>query len=520
MKRLNKTILTFLFSVIVLLTACDDFFTKDPVGKISINSYWTTEADVKSWMAGIYSGIQQTLGNTLVIWGEARSDNFYPTIYGGDKWQNNAILITESQCNWENLYAVIARCNGGLENVERVKSVSENNMKMYKGQLYAIRAFMYFYAIRVWGEVPLITQTWDGRQETKYNSRAAMADIKTQIEDDLKMALAILPEDVTPVAPTVAPNNANCFYFSRAAALALKMDVHMWFNEYPAVVETSEEVLKMTRYSLVNNSAEWRDIFLKPQDSKETIFTMNWVYPDNDQNPYGGQMSADDKNPMLCVSSEAFTLMLRSNKQDVRLWGVLDTLSIYNSANKAPISESSIVIGVQRGDKVCKFYEMTGSTYGFNKKGSSICDFKIPIYRYADVLLMRAEALNKSGGTEGAKEAIEIVNKIRRRCGNTVEASVDYYNIQNGYDEKSRERLILEERQVEFYGEGKRWFDLRRSGETFYTVMNAHSLALQSHYGFPELGFPKDGRELFPLYYKVFSANPMLVGHQNPGYSE
>jgi hypothetical protein len=498
-----------------MFNACDDdYFTKNPQGNLNVNGYWNTEADIKSWMAGTYSGIQQTLGENLIYWGEARSDDFYPTIYGGDQWQFNAVLPTSGQCSWENLYKVIARCNGGLENIDRVKNVPEANMPLYKGQLYAIRAFMYFYAIRVWGDVPLILQTWDGTASTKYNPRTPISEIKTQIQKDIDMAVELLIPDVS----AVTSGNANCFYFNKSGALALKMDIHLWFKEYQPVVDASQFIMDTKRYSLVTSQSEWRDIFLKPNVSKETIFTMDWLYPENDRNPYGALLSASDKNPTFCVSHEVFGLMLRGDKKDVRFWGVIDTLKIYNDIGKVPIDISAIVIGSYiRGDKVNKFYEMTANTYGFTAKGQGQCDFKLPIYRYADVLLMRAEALNK---LDRGQEALDIVNDIRKRCGNDDVADISFYTVQDGYAVNSRERCILEERQVEFYGEGKRWFDLRRTGEIFYTVMNYHLINLQNYRGLDPIGFPANGRELFPLYYQVFAANPLLVGHQNPPYSE
>ncbi|MDR1810963.1 MAG: RagB/SusD family nutrient uptake outer membrane protein [Prevotella sp.] len=525
MKRFNKIIVAALLPLMFGFSSCSDsFFDNDPIGSFDEQSFWKNESQLRSWVAGVYSGVQQTLGENYILWGESRSDNFLPTIYGGDAYQYNLLTPDASSCSWNNLYGVISRCNMGLANIDRVPGLTEANLNIYKGQLYAVRAWMYFYAIRVWGDVPLILQSWDGSSATRYNSRTPVATVRAEaIEKDLEQALALLPADVSTALTT-----GNCFYFNQASARALRMDVDMWFRDnYQRVIDDSDAIDDLKKYSLVTNQTDWRNIFLSPESSKETIFTLYWdLYTVNGTNPYGAQMGTEGKNPMFWVSNEVFNIMLR-DKNDVRFWGVLDTLTIYNAsqgANKHPITEGAIhyFIGTAtHGHQVMKFSAMTAGAYGFEIVSASKCEYKLPLYRYADVLLLRAEALNKRNNPGDAEEAISIVNKIRQRCGNRVVANIADYPVKDGYGANSRERLILDERQVEFYGEGKRWYDLRRCGDdVFYTAMDNHMYIQQNVKGDPMIGFPKDGRELWPLHRSVFSSNPSLVGHQNPPYSE
>ena len=525
---INKIMICLLAGTLFLSACSDKFFENDPVGSFDEKAYWNSETDVKSWMAGIYSGIQQTLGSNYLHWGESRSDNFLPTIYGGERYQLNNLVSTDGVCNWVDLYSVISRCNMGLENIDRVKGISESNLKLYKGQMYGIRAWMYFYAIRVWGDVPMITKTWDGTLETKYNPRTPVETIKTEIiEKDIEQAINLLEPTMNSILPP-APYGVNCFYFNKGAALALRMDFDLWFGNYDRVIESSNMIESFKLYSLVAyapNGSNWRNIFLDPGASKETIFTMNWIYPENDNNPYGAIVAASDKNPSFHVSQEVFKVMIR-DKKDVRFWGVLDTVKIFKEIGNRPIGEDAIIADgahYTRGDKIGKFNQMIVNPAGENAfltPGQGQCDYKLPIYRYADVLLMRATALNKRNQAGDAQEAINIVNKIRARCGNQIVATLEQYPVKDGWGLDSRERLILDERQVEFYGEGKRWFDLRRSGEVFYQAMSEHMLILQGYKLMELVGFQKDGRELFPLHQSVFSANPLLVGKQNPPYSE
>ena len=142
------------------------------------------------------------------------------------------------------------------------------------------------------------------------------------------------------------------------------------------------------------------------------------------------------------------------------------------------------------------------------------CEIKLPIYRLADVLLLRAEALNKTGDTTGA---LRIVNQIRGRVGYFADAASE---VQIS-DQDGIEALILKERQLEFFGEGKRWFDLIRT-DRLMEVMDPIIRERQQSAGSPVTGFTKEdeGRKYFPIYYQEFEANPALRGDQNPPYSE
>lgn len=526
MKHFNKIILAAFFSGMIVFNSCSDsYFDVNPIGGFDESSYWKQESDIKSWIAGIYSGVQATLGSNYLHWGESRSDNFLPaTVYGGKVYQTELLTADNTACEWKNLYAVISRCNMGLENIDRVTSVSEANMKIYKGQMYAIRAWMYFYAIRVWGDVPMILQTWDGSVETKFNPRTPVDTIKAKVlEKDLEQAIDLLPVDVATVF-----TDGNSFFFNQASVRALRMDIDLWFRDnYQRVIDDADEIELLKKYSLVTTTADWKKIFTTPDLSKETILTLHWGdWSVNGVNPYGALIGNAGKNPMFWVSNEVFDIMMR-DKNDVRFWGVLDTLVLYNDnkgANKQPITSAAIQFfdGTPTcGHRIAKFDEMNSSLpYGFVEAVANNCEYKLPIYRYADVLLMRAEALNNRNNAGDAEEVIMIINKIRNRCGNRVVADIADYPVQLGWSALSRERLILDERQIEFYGEGKRWFDLRRSGELFYAAMDEHLKIQQNYYGQSMIGFPRDGRELWPLARAVFSSNPLMVGHQNPPYSE
>ncbi|HET9571691.1 MAG TPA: RagB/SusD family nutrient uptake outer membrane protein [Bacteroidales bacterium] len=519
MKYTKKTI--FALAVLMLtLTGCEDFLNKPAISDLSNVGFWKQEGDVKSWLAGTYLGIQSVLSENYLQWGEARSDNFYVTSYGNTQIKMNSLVSTLGFCNWEDLYKVINRCNVGIENTAKVPGMLSATTNSYLGQFYGIRALMYFYAIRIWGSVPLVTNTWNGDLTTKYGSRTDLNLIEEQILSDIDQAASML-------------DNQGVFYFNKGAALALKTDFLMYQKKYQEALDVTSELIKMSRYDWVKTPKEWRDIFINPSVSKETIFTLFWDYTANGKNGYGALVAATDKQPSYAMSANMFRLVVK-NKKDVRFWGVLDTLTIYNAIGKHQITDMAVLdprtSTFTHSNSINKFYEMDPNPYTvltstalnpFIRKAQNDCDFKLPIYRYADVMLMRAEALNK---LDRGQEAIDIIVKVRSRCGNTNVPLLANYPVRDGYETNSLERLILEERQVEFYGEGKRWFDLFRTGLT-KVVMDPALKEMQYINNEEPVGFVLGdstglGRILFPISNSAFQANPTLRGHQNLPYSE
>lgn len=507
MKKINIIICSAIFTGMTLMTACDDFLTQIPPSDSSYEGFWTRESDAKSWMAGTYYGIQNTLARGIFWWGDARSDSYYNTQYGDRSLQRNALDSNQDYADWTNLYAVVNRCNIGIESVPKVPELSDAAKSSYIGQFEGLRALMYFYAIRVWGEVPLMTSSWNGDPSTKLNPRNSISDICTQIESDIEGAIKKL-------------DNQGVYYFNKGAALALKMDYLMWFKRYEEAEKVSQTLLDLKRYDYVTDGHKWRNIFLTPAatEMKETIFTMHWDYARNGENPYGGSIGAGKNNASYHLSDALLQKMI-INKNDVRFWGVVDTLSLYDKTGKITITpgQTHIIMNSQDAlcNKICKYYKIAtvSPAITFESNPEIGCDFSLPIYRFADVMLLRAEALNKMNK---GQEALDIVNKIRSRCGNNIVATLEDFPLRDGFVDGSREKLILDERQIEFYCEGRRWFDLRRTGYV-REAMDYHLMMVQYAAGLPVVGFgTDDGRLLFPIHSSSLTSNSLI--NQNTPY--
>ncbi|MDD4632948.1 MAG: RagB/SusD family nutrient uptake outer membrane protein, partial [Proteiniphilum sp.] len=207
---------------------------------------------------------------------------------------------------------------------------------------------------------------------------------------------------------------------------------------------------------------------------------------------------------------------------DARFWNNVDTVKLFYNGQRLPLTYANWTTS---GIEKCTKYSIIDPDREFDSKNgvyksywailsSSNAEIQIPIYRLADVLLLRAEALNKTGKPT---DALNIVNQMRSRVGYTADAKLEV----NTADQTAVEMLILQERQLEFIAEGKRWFDLIRT-DHLLEVMDPVIRARQEVAGVQVTGFTQaeEGKKYMPIYYREFESNTALKGDQNPPYSE
>ena len=205
---------------------------------------------------------------------------------------------------------------------------------------------------------------------------------------------------------------------------------------------------------------------------------------------------------------------------DSRFWNMVDTVKLYYNSNRVSLAYASYTAsGIQKCIKyspedVNKEYDVSNGIYKskYEVLNTTSCEQKLIFMRLANILLLRAEALNQEGR---GNEALDIVNKIRSRSGYLKDAKTEV----SASDKEAVENLILLERQLEFYGEGQRWFDLMRTGRLL-EVMDPIYSARQEAAGVTVTGFGDEGTQYWPIYYKEFESNSALFGDQNYPYTE
>jgi len=520
MKKVNIFItIICLAAVVFTFVQCSKFLEQKPISTVAPDKFWKDRNDANTWLAGIYNSMQSTLSSAFYDWGEVRSDNVQ--IGGTGNAQLTMISNTlsandadiNSITNWTNLYTTISLCNYGIKYLPKmIESNVDAGAAIYKdylGQCYGLRALMYFYGLRVWGKLPLLTTPVEGLNQQTEVARSSVEDVKNRILSDIDSSLLFVG------------NASNVrYYIQKPAVYALQADVAMWFQNYDLALTATQNSMTQSKCQLVNNISEWKNIFVDPENSTETMFNLFWSVEER-----GGGVSICSKMGSASNTNQykprTFIWQKLKDRVDTvsgktidgRYWALFDTVT-YNTPE---LYEKNVV---QTG----KYFPWKNNApigSGFTFQGNSDCSAKIPIYRYADVYLMRAEALAHKGRYQ---EALDIVNNIRKRVGYNIKAQLSDYS---GDITQGVERTILEERQLELLGEGKRWFDLCRIDKIYDYSDNGYQYLRETMNpiittitGGIQYGGTNMGRVLFPINSGAFNANHKLLGDQNPPYDE
>lgn len=521
MKTIKFPLLLVGLALIIGLTDCNKLLNEVPVSTASPSTFWKDKNDASTWMAGIYNQLQTTLSSNYLNWGEVRSDNLEVGGTGNAQltMMTNTLSANNSNINgitqWQDLYTTISLCNYGIHYLPGMIAQNlDGGTADYKddlGQCYGLRALMYFYGIRVWGRMVIHKDPIENITQPLQVGRSSVDSVKALILSDIDSALA-----------TIGSDNTKKYYMQKAAVYALQTDVYMWFQDYNNALIASTNFMKTTNDTWVKNISDWKAIFTDPSNSTETVFNLFWSSVERGGGCGICSLLGSSSNTNQYEPTDLIYLTLKNHIDsttgkvtDGRYWANFDTVTYLTQ----DIYDKSVV-------QLGKFYpwKITPTTSigsGFVFEGTSNCSAQLPIYRYAGVMLLRAEALNQTGNYQAA---LDIVNAVRGRVGYNVVAKLSDYS---GDVTAGIQTTILDERQIELVGEGKRWFDLERIGNISDFSDNSHSYLRQvmnpilaNRTGGITYEGANMGRILFPLNSNEFNANLKLVGDQNPPYDE
>lgn len=450
-------------AVIVLLqvTACTDFLDKDPVSSFSASGFYKTTADAQSGVYGIYDAAQSVFSYNFCYWGEGRADNVQ-TAQTGESLTllSNNLTATASSADWSALYRMISRANYAISYIPDVYEEDNATGRQLIGQARALRALAYFYVARVWGDAPFITEPYTSGDQDIFISKTGKEIILDQVEEDLKYAAANCVDKFN--------SNNDRIMFTKGSANALLTQVYMWRHKYSEAVASSALVMSNPLYSLVA-IADWGKMF-SASYSKESIFEVGY----NDTETNGLRV-------LYAIGSYAIYTPSVKWKESVEE-GDLREDFVYDMV---PADPKAIWKYLGRGE---------------SDEVSTPAKQNIILTRLADIMLLRAEALNKIGGEANKTEALSLLNTIRTRAGlvpfDTEADAIAMYG--------DLESAILHERSVELCFEGHRWFDLVRTGKAISTMG-------------PINGLSSEANLEWPVHQNSLNKNPNLA--QNPFYN-
>lgn len=454
MKKFNKIFIVFW--AIGFLGCSEDLLQRDPVSSFSAQGFYRTSSDAQAGVYGIYDAVQSTFQLNFALWGEGRADAVN-TNQGGDPFllQSNNLNQVMNSASWNNIYRTISRANFAIKYIPDVFEENNEFGRQLVGQARALRALSYFYAVRLWGDVPLTLEPFESVQQDLFLPRTDKELVMDQIELDLIYA-----------AENCRVNHGGArdrILITQGGANALLTQFYMWRKEYDKAIEAADKVLANNLYALVSIN-DWSSIFAQGL-SRESIFEIGFDEVQRNSLRVIYAFGSD----ALFFPSPAFRESFEDGDQRRDL--------IYDVTQVQP-------------RKIWKFFGQ-----GFNDESPAPSDNNIVMVRLADIILLKAEAHAQLGQTS---EALELLNRIRTRAGLpslNLASAIDLYG--------DLESAILHERSIELSFEGHRWFDLVRTGRAI-NVMN------------PINGLSDEANLLWPISEDALNRNPSLV--QNSFY--
>ena len=436
------------------LSSCNDNLTLTPIGELMGGNFPATDDDAIALTNGVYQpnvGISTGLSYLSDLTTEVEISGENPNSGGGLlsllQWDPSNSYVNSV---WNALFTGITSANDVIEKVSDSKSISEQIRKRSLGEAQFLRAYYYFYAVQFWGEVPLVLKTSEGSGVT----RAAVDDVYAQIVKDLQDAAANLPA----VSEYASSDKGRA---SKGAAYALLAKVYLTWGQ---VSEGGGATAKKERFG---KSIEAANLVTGYQLEEE--FLANWSTSNRNgkENIFSTQHNLSQladgsggNHLVHCTFNTGFTQTIpHVILSDVKYYEAFDSRDQRKNGTYAkelynPGGDSIYVFDKPRIRKYIDVNDPYGSASNRNIDRT--------ILRYADVLLVKAEAINEYNGAPNA-EAYEAVNQVLRRAFKhfpVTTASADDLTPGLSYD--GFKKVIQEQRTFELTYEQSRWFDLVR----------------------------------------------------------
>ncbi|NSL90173.1 RagB/SusD family nutrient uptake outer membrane protein [Chitinophaga solisilvae] len=410
---------------------------------------------------------------------------------------------------WKGLYRVVAQTNLVLDNIDRINPMDENQRKRVKGEARFLRAWAYFYAVRLWGDVPLILKSQTPDSPDFSPGRTKTEDVYKAIVDDLLAAeaaglswtntnggagLAAVKAQLSKVYLTMAgyPLSKGAAYYKLAADKA--KEVVDYANAHP------QEIGLFPKYDDLHdagNNNKLEHLFqVQYLNGVEENPLQSIMLPNNslpkDISAKGSGVGSEVVSPSFYTSFKKFE---PTDKRTDEQQFFYTSYFVKGDGDPFPLGAPYIF---KHFDRAC--HGMPG------KKGTGVSNLNVPQIRYAEVLLIYAEAQNRADGTANA-DAYTSLNAVRKRA-----------NLKDlaGLGQTAFEQAVWRERWHELCFEGITWFDMLRLRKVYNEDNN----------GFDEfIGHVNKGSGavlakkhlLFPLPVFEMKNNPNLKP-QNEGY--
>ena len=489
-------------------TSCSDSFleVENPTGE-NLEEYYTTDAHINEALNAAYDPIHWPdwgLGqyNALNIDAEIMGDNFW--VGGANKtdMQNWHMLFNyEANANntlsslWTVDYSGIKRCNDLLKYIPWAEAnLTEKNKASYEMQGRALRVYFYNNLWHYFGNIPFYLENLS----SPYTAPQLKAD---EVYDKLIVELeSVIDSNVLPMRW----DDKNCGRMSQAMCYMMYAEMVMYQNDktrYPKALQYMKEIIgDKGNYDLVDDFASiWKE---SGEWCKESIWEVNYEDGNNERGwdsplAIGGTVLPTLISPNSWPGGDGWN-------QGGDGWGFLpvrkETYDMYGTGDKRRDATIWDVRGVEYTERyqdthlwLAKYRPFTENNADAGFDNNLNYNNNLRVYRVAEAYLNAAELLLETGGDAGL--AKEYVNKIRRRAGIAELGAVTLDD-------------VINERRLEFVGEGKRYFDLVRTGK-------AATVLVPDSYGYRTQSWTPD-KKYIPIAQAELDSDPALK--QNEDY--
>lgn len=514
-----RTRYTVTLAAAILFSGCSEsFLDRHSLTQLAANNFWQNEKDALLAINGIYDVLQTRVlysGNLNGQAGIPMHDSFTDNSFNNWKWEGpgnfvegNVSASTGAMFEdfWLANYRGIVRSNEALVNLSKMttEQIDDDTRDNLTGQALFLRALFYFNLAVYYEDVPLITglQNLETAQVPKSPQRAVL----DQIISDLQDASGLLP----PSQPTERLGHAT-----QGAAFGLLARVYLFDKQWEKAAQAAKDVIDLQQYDLdypyslqfteqgeTSGDVIFGARFLDaPGFSTGELFSATYVgQPKVDKQPMPNLVAEFYCTDGLPISSSPlYNPDKPKENRDPRLFStVLFKGDIYLVDDGRAFNGNNVT-----GYGLKKYLRSKTSEVGTSPAQPGGQDFYI--LRYADVLLMRAEALIESGQT--GEEVYSLINQVRQRPG------VGMPNVQDaegtGLSQAQLRAIVRHERRVEMAFEGLRFFDLKRWG----TMKEAYDRMIADDLNGYNPRYQDKRSESFPIPVSELDANPALEQH-------
>lgn len=452
-----KNILSKISLLLLVLTAtsCDEWLNLSPEDGVTREDFWQSKEQVESAIIGIYCEMMNTeCVNRMFLWGELRADMVidgtkpnaaYTAIRSGEIASDNAV------CKWSDFYSVINNCNLVLEYadqaVELDASYSQKEAELYKAEAKALRAMMYFYLTRSFGDVPLVLEASVSDDQDYHIAKTSQDSVIDQIILDLTQAETVM--EVTPSYNMQYPKGRMTVW----AVKALLADAYLWQGKHEAAIQRCDAIINSDEFTLISVPRTalpgLDEVYYADLTAIDLYFNKVWGTGNSEESLF--ELNFDE------TKTNGFYNLFASARN------VLVANVDYIESNYFPLYELDEDV-----------YDIRGN--GFSYQGTIIWKYMAltrqgvartsqqsyanwVFYRYPDILLMKAEALIQRGSQQDLRDAYALIMQVRTRANALESDETDFSGTINASE---LEQFLLTERAREFMFEGKRWYDVLR----------------------------------------------------------